>query len=114
MKANSDSRPMTGQHAEFLARDREDEIGMRVGQDGLHDALARPAAEHAAGAEGIQRVVDLIGVVVGRAEEAVDALRDVVEGEIGADHADNAHARAGHHPAERQSGEEELRPGTRP
>ena len=36
------------QDAEFLARDGEDEVGMGVGQDALHRALARAPAEPAA------------------------------------------------------------------
>ncbi len=42
-------------HAELLAGDGEDEVGMRVGQHVLHAALARPAPEQPAIAERLQR-----------------------------------------------------------
>ena len=48
MKANSATSDQAEHDAEFLAGDREDEIGMAVGQDALHRAFARPAAEPAA------------------------------------------------------------------
>ena len=51
-----------GDHAEFLAGDGEDEVGVRVGQDALVDALARPAPEPAARENALQRGVDLKGV----------------------------------------------------
>ena len=48
-----------GDHAEFLAGDGEDEVGVRVGQNALVDALARPAPEPAARENALQRGVDL-------------------------------------------------------
>ena len=58
-------------HAEFLAGDGEDEVGMRVGQHVLDAALARAAAEQPAVAERLQRGVRLIvaaGAVAGMQE----------------------------------------------
>ena len=73
MKAEQRDQHEAEHDAEFLGRDREDEVGVAVGQDALHRALARPAAEPAAAHEGFDRVVDLEGVAGGRIEEAVDA-----------------------------------------
>ena len=63
--------------AEFLGRDREDEIGVALGQDALDRPLARAAAEPAAAQEGFQRLVDVEGVAGGGIEEALDAPRHV-------------------------------------
>ena len=76
--------------AEFLGADREHEIGMAVRQDALDRALARAAAEPAAAHERFQRHVDLEGVARGRIEEALDAARDVRNGDIGAGEPDRA------------------------
>ena len=67
--------------AEFLRRHREHEVGVAFGQDALDRALARAAAEPAAAHEGFGRDVDIEGVAGGRIEEAIDALRDVRDGE---------------------------------
>ena len=48
MKAKKRDQRQTGDHAEFLRRDREDEVGMRVRQNALDRAFARAAAEPAA------------------------------------------------------------------
>ena len=55
---NSDQR-QAGDHAELLAGDGEDEVGVGVGQDALVDALARAAPEPAAREDALQRGVDL-------------------------------------------------------
>ena len=48
MKPKNAISAEAGDHAELLAGDGEHEIGVRVGQDALVDALAGPAAEPAA------------------------------------------------------------------
>ena len=48
MKAKSETSDHAEQDAELLRRHRHDEVGMAVGQDALHGALARPLAEPAA------------------------------------------------------------------
>ena len=55
MKANTPDDHQADDQAEFLAGDREDEVGVRIGQDVLDPALARAAAQQAAVAEGFQR-----------------------------------------------------------
>ncbi len=45
--------------AEFLRRDGEDEVRMRVGQNALHGALSGTAPEPAAVGEGVHRRIDL-------------------------------------------------------
>ena len=75
MKAKQRDQDEADDQAELLARDREDEVGMRVGQHHLDRALARAAAEQPAVLERLQRAVDLIGVAGRRVEEAVDAAR---------------------------------------
>ena len=62
MKAKSTSSGDADDDAELLGRDREDEVRMGVGQDALHRALARAAAEPAAAGEGFHGGVDLEGV----------------------------------------------------
>ena len=58
-RAQHDEGEQRDQHqaehdAEFLGRDREDEVGVAVGQDALDGALARAAAEPAAAHEAIR------------------------------------------------------------
>src|SRR5436305_7210147 len=48
-----------GYDAEFLAGDRENEIGMAVGKDALQRAFARSFAEPAAADETFKRGIDL-------------------------------------------------------
>ena len=83
-----------GDQAELLADDREDVVGVRLGQAELARAAARAHAEQAARGQRPHRVLDL--EIVARAEqEFVDARRrDVVE-EIGEDDADDARRRRG-------------------
>ncbi|KIU01127.1 hypothetical protein QU39_00315, partial [Staphylococcus aureus] len=70
-------------HAELLAGDGEDEVGMRVRQVALGDALAGTGAEPASGAERFARP-ELLEAVAGVAvEEAADALADMVQERIG-------------------------------
>jgi len=64
-------------HAEFLARDGEDEVGMGVGQNVLDPSLAGAAPQQAAVAERLHRRVDLV-VVAGAIEEFIDASVHVV------------------------------------
>ena len=62
MKAKQDDQQQADDEAELLARDGEDEIGMRVGQHHLDRAFARAAAGQAAVLERLERAVDLVGV----------------------------------------------------
>ena len=77
MKANSATSTEAKHDAELLRRDREDEVGVAVGQDALDRALARPAPEPAAAHERFERLVDLEGVAGRRVQEALDALGHV-------------------------------------
>ena len=49
----------TGDDAEFLRRDGEDEVGMRVGQDALERAFAGALARPATGIKALQGGIDL-------------------------------------------------------
>ncbi len=62
MKAKQDDQQQADDQAELLAGDREDEVGMGVGQHHLDRAFAGAAAEQAAVLEGLERAVDLVGV----------------------------------------------------
>ncbi len=64
--------------AEFLGRDREDEVGMRVRDDALDDAFARPLAEPVAANDRLARGVDLERVALA-GHELVDTARHVRE-----------------------------------
>ena len=66
------------QKAEFLARHREDEVGMRVGDAVFDRAGARPDAGKAAMRESFQRQTRLIAGI-GIAEELVHAVMDMRE-----------------------------------
>ena len=68
--------------AELLAGDREDEVGVAVGDDALDGALARPDAEPAAMDQRLAAHVDLERVALA-GQEAVDAAGDVREHRIG-------------------------------
>ena len=64
----------TDEDAELLRRDGEDEVGVRVRQDALDHALARPAAEPAAATGWNSSAVSTWKVSPdGGDEEAVDA-----------------------------------------
>ena len=78
--------------AEFLAGDREDEVGMAVGDDPLDRALARPDAEPAAVDDRVAAHVDLERVALA-GQEAVDAAGDVREDGIGGERAADAQRR---------------------
>ena len=78
-----------GDQAELLADDREDVIGVRLGQAELARAAARTHAEQAAGGQGADRILDL-EIVAGAEQEFVDARgRHVIE-EVSEDDADDA------------------------
>ena len=94
----SDQRE-AGHHAEFLAGDGEDEVGMGVGQDALVDAFPRPVAEPSARQYALQRGVDLErvddaadGIGIEEAQHALVHVRRQLEGGEAADHADAAEA----------------------
>ena len=61
-EAEEQDQRHAGDHAELLAGDGEDEVGVGVGKDALVDALARTASEPAAREDALQRRVDLEGV----------------------------------------------------
>ena len=63
-----------GDEPELLADDREDVIGVRLGQPELARAAARPHAEQAARGERAHRILGLEGVAL-LEQEAVDPLR---------------------------------------
>ena len=78
-----------GDQPELLADDREDVVGVRLGQAELARAAARTHAEQAAGGQRAHRILGLEIVALAE-QEAVDARRrDVVE-EISEDDADDA------------------------
>ena len=102
-----------GDHAEFLAGHGEDEVGVRVGQDALVDALAWAPPEPAAGEDALQRRVDLkrVDQAAGRIriEKAQDALVHVRRQFENREAAGHAHAADGDHPEPVQAGQEEER-----
>ena len=78
-----------GDQPELLADDREDVVGVRLGQAELARAAARTHAEQPAGGQRAHRILGL-EIVAGAEQEFVDARgRDVVE-EVGEHHADHA------------------------
>ena len=75
MKPKNAISAEAGDDAELLAGDGEHEIGVRVGQDALVDALAGAAPEPAARQDACKRGVDL--------ERVADAARDgIVDEEV--------------------------------
>ncbi len=113
MKANSADDDEAGDDAEFLARHGEDEIGVGVGQDALHRALARSLAEPAAGHEAVERRIDLEGVddaAAGGGIDEFDHARAHMRHEfIGEQNAAEAGAADADDPEPVQPGHEEQR-----
>ncbi len=99
------------QEAELLPRDREDEVGMRVGQHALEGALAWTLAEPGPRHEAVHRRVDLEGVAGARAvrgiEEVEDAVTHMGHELVGEKHRDRARAAEADHPEQVQPGHEE-------
>ena len=85
MNANSATMARQTTNAELFPGDREDKIGMRVGEDVLHRALARTAAPQPAIGESLDRAVHLIAVAGRGIEEVVDPDPDMRQVHIGAD-----------------------------
>ena len=112
-EAEEDDQRHAGDHAELLAGDGEDEVGVRVGKDALVDALARPAPEPAARENALQRRVDLKGVdhAAGRVgiDEAQHALMNVRRQLVGGEAAGDAEPADADHPEPVQPGHEEQR-----
>ena len=76
MKAKIDTHKQTGDNAEFLRRHGEDEIGMRIGQNALDRAFARPFAEPAAGMKTVDRGIDLESVDDAMRRARIDEFDD--------------------------------------
>ena len=89
------------------AVDGEDEVGVAVGQDALHRALARSLAEPAALHEALDGVVDLERVARCRVEEAVDARGHMRQQRVGGEQAEHAEAAEAQHPEQVQPRQED-------
>src|SRR5262249_15421441 len=97
-------------HAELLGRDRKDEIGVTFREHALDRAFARSAAEPAAANKGFRGDIDVESVARRRIEEAVDALRDVRDGEESRDQTRTGRARQSDYPDQPHASDIKQRP----